>query len=72
VRILSHLAGHIVANLWVQAGHQHESVDNSNGQLCNGYFTVKRKTKEWDLRFLHDVGNLFFVGLQATDKVFLE
>lgn len=65
VRILGDLAGHVVANLGVEAGDEHKTIEVS-------WFVFAIVGAWWHLRLLHDAGNLFLVSLQAGDEVLLK
>lgn len=65
VGVLGNLAGHVVANLGVEAGDEHETICWL-APLFRSYFGA------WYLRLLHDAGNLLLVSLETGDQVLLE
>jgi len=69
VRVLGYLAGHVVADLGVEASNQHESV-HIHVSPVSGYQSNGRGGG--DLRFLNDACDLLLVRLETNHQVLLK
>lgn len=61
VRVLGYLGRHVVTDLGVEAGNQHKPVKMQSLVIWHNWDYKNRI----NLRFLHDAGNLLFVGLES-------